>query len=70
VVEIWFDGVKTVTANDVSTSFGDRTTGHAWQVGVYAGIDADRRGSRTIYTDHFRVARSYQDADPAGWGGP
>jgi hypothetical protein len=35
-----------------------------------AGIEAGRQGSRTIYTDHFRVARTYADADPAGWGGP
>ena len=70
VIEIWYDGVKTVTANKVATGFGDIKGGYAWHVGVYAGIEGDRQGSRTIYTDHFRVARSYQDADPASWGGP
>jgi hypothetical protein len=67
LVEIWFDGVKTASARDVATGWGDLTTGYAWHVGVYAGLDADRLGSRTIYTDHYRVARTYQAADPASW---
>jgi len=70
LIEIWFDGVKTVSVHAVATGWGDLTTGYAWHVGVYAGLDADRLGSRTIYTDHYRVARTYQAADPASWGGP
>lgn len=70
LLEIWFDGVKATSARGISTGFGDMTTGYAWHVGVYAGVDADRVGSRTIYTDHFRVARTYRDAEPANWNEP
>jgi len=70
LIEIWFDGKKTVNADHVATGWGDLSGGYAWHVGVYAGVDQDRQGSRTIYTDQFRVARTYEAADPAGWGGP
>jgi len=70
LIEIWLDGVRTASVRDVATGWGDLTTGYAWHVGVYAGLDADRLGSRTIYTDHYRVARTYQAADPASWGAP
>jgi hypothetical protein len=70
LIEIWFDGDKKVTAHDIATGWGDLKGGYAWHVGVYAGVDQVRQGSRTIYTDQFRVARTYEAADPASWGGP
>jgi len=69
-LEIWFDGVKTVSAQRVATGFADNAAGYAWHCGVYAGLQPERLGTRTIYTDHFRIATSAAAADPARWDEP
>jgi hypothetical protein len=67
--EMWFDGAKVASVNNITTGFGDNRAGYAWHVGVYAGIQQERTGSRTIYTDHYRIARTYAAADPTSWTG-
>ena len=69
-LEIWHDGVKMVDVPHIATGFGDNTAGYAWHVGLYAGMQSGDVTTRTVYTDQFRIATTYAEADPASWGGP
>jgi hypothetical protein len=65
--EIWLDGSRKVSATNVATGYSNLSGGYAWHIGVYAGYSSGESGTRTVYTDHARVATSYSEADPNSW---
>jgi Polysaccharide lyase len=67
VLEIWLDGSKKDSASGIPTAYSDATSSYAWHVGVYAGFNSGSAGTRTVYTDHARIATSYSEAEPANW---
>jgi len=66
ITHIWLDGTIKVQADNVATAFNGMGS-VAWHVGLYAGYNSGETGTRTVWTDHARIATSYNEADPTQW---
>ena len=71
--EIWGNGTRRVSrTGDISTSWNGSPT-IRWSTGIYCGpwYRSLPTGPRdlSLYGDHYRVATTYAEAEPASWGG-
>lgn len=64
---IWLDGSQKVSVSNIATGWSDATSAYAWHCGVYAGFASGETGSRTVWTDHARIASTYTEANPSSW---
>jgi Polysaccharide lyase len=67
MTHIWLDGTIKVQVDNVRTAFTDGMGTVAWHVGLYAGFVYGTPDTRTVWTDHARIATSYNEADPTQW---
>jgi len=66
LTHIWLDGTIKVQADNLPTAFSGMCS-IAWHTGVYGGFSYGVPETRTIWTDHARIATSYNEADPTQW---
>jgi hypothetical protein len=68
ILEVWINGKKTSSINGNFTVSGGSIR---WSAGIYCTrwINQQPTGPKTLalYHDHFRVATTYEEADPANW---
>ena len=71
VQQFWTDGTMTLNRTNIA-SFTVPGTTLRWSNGIYCTqwrTSVPTTRYRIIYQDHFRVASSYAEAEPANWGG-
>jgi hypothetical protein len=74
IFQFWYDGVKKVDKTGIAT-FPNTTLSLTGVYGLYANGWHDQdtmvgtQGTRDVYYDSVRVASTYDEADPAQWGG-
>ena len=71
--EVWVNGTRQVSrAGDVSTSWNG-SPDIRWSTGLYCGpwyrSLPTGPSDLSLYGDHYRVATTYAEAEPASWGG-
>jgi hypothetical protein len=74
IFEYWVDGVKKQSVTNVDLTILNGSPTMRWSTGIYVTWwRTDPPGpqlTRQIFHDQLRVASTYEDAEPANWGGP
>jgi len=74
--EYWVNGNKVASLPNISLSPPNGATTIRWSTGIYCTAwrnhippdgDIFNQLTRTIYHDHFRIASTYAEAEPANW---
>jgi hypothetical protein len=71
--EVWVNGTRRVSrTGDVSTSWNGSPT-IRWSTGIYCGpwyrSLPTGPSDLSLYGDHYRIATTYDEAEPGNWGG-